>query len=527
MIDAVQRFLAKHRRWLFACLLVVVVVPFVFTIGATPGCVGGRKQRDKMFFGVDISSAMEVEDLQRATAFSLHFSGCSESIPLDSAMMARAAWLWIASALQIPDPGEVELRDFIRSRPAFLDEDGNFSEERYDDFFQALRDQAPELEQFMARTLADDWRIGTVAGTLAAANFSLPSEALLRAQQLNTEWKLSGATLRFADFHPAIDVSESDLETFFAAHRDLFRTPVQVVFDYAKFSKPIGEVCAEDGEQILAYLRANGLCNNDDDPTIPKDGETKSEAIVAAAEQVAMARASEFIYRIYGFEENPQWNELCAAGEEFAATIHGPCSASSNGAYDGDPAPESVRRAALQLAGENRLSQPLSDGDGIYVAILRRRVESRERPFWEVRTAVEQGYRRQKQVDLFLDNAMRTREKLLAKLAGGESFSDAARALGMDVQKSISFTIKKLPQEIPQEWIGSFLGLNCGGLTDFMLISRPDLQLWFVDGKKIPAPSELVDDMKAFENEYANGSGPAFVRQVLEELIVDEMKKVK
>ncbi|MDR2667648.1 MAG: SurA N-terminal domain-containing protein [Puniceicoccales bacterium] len=514
MIDAVQRFLAKHRRWLFACLLAVVVVPFVFTVGATPGCVGGKRQRDKLFFGINVASPREVEDLQRATAFSLHFSNFSENVPLDSAMMARAAWLWIAGKLQIPDPSEDELRNFIRSRPAFFDESGNFSEERYGDFFGALREQAPEFEQFIAHTLADDWRIGVAAGTLSAANFSLPSEAMLRARQLNTEWKLSGATLRFADFHPAIDVSESDLEAFFNGHRELFKTPLQVIFDNAVFPKQFGELGAEDGEQLLAYLRGEGV-----------DG-AKPEAVAAAAEQVAMARAGEFLYRLYGFDELPDDGEISALAEELGAKICGPDLATSNGTGESESITENIRRAAMELDDGNHFSRPLSESDAVRVLILRRRVESRNQPFWEVRTAVEQCYRRQKQVDLFLNHASETRNKLLSKLSAGESFPDAAKVLGLEVQKPISLTLKNLPKEVPAEWAGAFLRLNSSELGDFLLISKPDLQIWFVDDKKVPTDGSILDEAKTIEMDYANGSGQLFMRQIVEELIMEEMKKL-
>ncbi|MDR1435910.1 MAG: SurA N-terminal domain-containing protein [Puniceicoccales bacterium] len=492
MIDALQRFLSKHRRWLFACLLALVVVPFVFTIGATPGCVGGAGRRGGKFFSVNISSPREVEDLQRAAAFSLHFANVTENVPLDSAMMARAAWLWIADKLQIPDPAEDALRAFIESRPAFWDDEMKFSEKRYEEFFGALRDQAPELERFIARTLADDWRIGTVANVLAAADFSASSEAKLRARQLATEWTLRVATLRFLDFHPAINIGESDLESFYNGRRELFRTPVMVEFDRISFLEEGGGSPQSD-------------CESGD----------------------AAERANEFIYRLCGAEEDGAPVEGEAVAVELGGSREGPFRA-IGGAEGDEKIPEQQRRAALQLDGGNRLSGPLPLEGGVCVLVLKRRTEPRDLAFWEVRAAVEQHYRRQKQVDLFIAHATELRKRLLAKMADGEPFEEAAAVLGLELGHPIApFTVRNLPDEIPAEWIGSFLPLGNGAVTEFLPIGRPDLQLWHVAAKKVPAESALVEDIAAFEAENAAAAGPIFLRQLVEELIVDEMGKLK
>ena len=43
MLSLIERFLQHNRRWLFGVLLVVIVVPFVFTIGNMPGFFWKKK----------------------------------------------------------------------------------------------------------------------------------------------------------------------------------------------------------------------------------------------------------------------------------------------------------------------------------------------------------------------------------------------------------------------------------------------------------------------------------------------------
>ena len=57
MLSGIQVFLEKNRKWLFGFLLVVIVVPFVFTIGSTPGLVAGKKMRAMKLFGYNLYAA--------------------------------------------------------------------------------------------------------------------------------------------------------------------------------------------------------------------------------------------------------------------------------------------------------------------------------------------------------------------------------------------------------------------------------------------------------------------------------------
>ena len=48
MLSGIQKYLEKNREWLFGFLLVVIIVPFVFTIGSMPG-LGYSKKKNQSF----------------------------------------------------------------------------------------------------------------------------------------------------------------------------------------------------------------------------------------------------------------------------------------------------------------------------------------------------------------------------------------------------------------------------------------------------------------------------------------------
>jgi hypothetical protein len=63
MISLLQNFLQKHHKLLFGTLLVIIVIAFVFTIGA-PG-VGLRRIKHSYLYGRDISDTHESDEMRR------------------------------------------------------------------------------------------------------------------------------------------------------------------------------------------------------------------------------------------------------------------------------------------------------------------------------------------------------------------------------------------------------------------------------------------------------------------------------
>ena len=63
MISSLQNFLQKHHKLLFGTLLIIIVIAFVFTIGA-PG-VGLRRMKHSYLYGMYLSDAHEKDEMRR------------------------------------------------------------------------------------------------------------------------------------------------------------------------------------------------------------------------------------------------------------------------------------------------------------------------------------------------------------------------------------------------------------------------------------------------------------------------------
>ena len=76
MISWIQNHLIRHGRWIFICLLTVIIVAFVFTIGNTPGCTTNTSYyQEQEFYGYDLNSKRDMELVQRKAAMSAQGSG--------------------------------------------------------------------------------------------------------------------------------------------------------------------------------------------------------------------------------------------------------------------------------------------------------------------------------------------------------------------------------------------------------------------------------------------------------------------
>src|ERR1700675_5092217 len=116
MISWIQRSFQHHFRLIFALLLVGMVVPFIFTIGSTPGI--GRADRtvvNRDFFGRNLASLEEsrriLTDGRLSVQLRLATSASADQIQYYA--FKRVAALHIADLMHIPEASTAEIKDYI------------------------------------------------------------------------------------------------------------------------------------------------------------------------------------------------------------------------------------------------------------------------------------------------------------------------------------------------------------------------------------------------------------------------------
>lgn len=516
MITALQRFLNRHRRWLFAALLAVVVLPFVFTIGASPGIVSGGKS--KKIFGKNISSQEDLDALRREAVLGLYVDGIATA-SLEEAILAREAWDWVVRCLQVPQPDREILRDYVRSRPG-LQEEGEFSRRRYRNFVHSLHADPSRSEAMAVALLGREWARNWTANVLASADFTLPEEARIQWRHLHTSWTLIPAKLTFHDFHPPLQWDEEQIREHFEANADRFRSPELLRLLHVFFSAGEWPESPIDDADLEKFFKSHGELFPSGDPSYLRDNR---DAVVAAFRRwndPAIAKGNEFLYRIYSHDvaaDSPKIMDIVAELGGEARALE-PFPSANPPQLDAIPA-EALREAAA-LDGEHFFSNPFLTDAGVHIFILLGRIPPAERPFDEVRGLVERDLYSRERIRRFAQHARSLHSQLEQRMADGESFSAAAQAIGLAVEEARTFTLAELPEDILPQQIPFFSHLRRSETSEFFLI-KPDLKLFYV-ARKVP-PEDNDVDIQGWERENAAMTGQLVLRQFIEEAIVNEL----
>ena len=166
MITWIQTYFQKHFRSIFAVLLGITILSFIFGINASGGF--GRADRrtvERPFFGHNLSSEQDGGRLMRDGASSARLKGASqmEDGMIQQYALTRVAALALADELHLPVPTEKEVAAYITTLRIFQDQQGRFDQKKYSDFGDSLRANNQQVTTADAiRILRDDTRIDTV-----------------------------------------------------------------------------------------------------------------------------------------------------------------------------------------------------------------------------------------------------------------------------------------------------------------------------------------------------------------------------
>ena len=145
----VRRALASNSGVLiaalvFAVLLGLIIISFVFTIGAAPGI--GQAERASLkreFFGYNLGSTVDQERLMGDAGLSANLQmgafGNLEAEQIQNYAFQRAASLHLADAWHLPPATDAELQKQIEGLRMFAGQDGQFDPKAYATFRDNLK----------------------------------------------------------------------------------------------------------------------------------------------------------------------------------------------------------------------------------------------------------------------------------------------------------------------------------------------------------------------------------------------------
>ena len=264
MISWIQRRFKKHTTVVLAFLLVLVAIPFVFSIngGIANWGLGDRGAKKREFFGHNITSQVEMRRLTDDARVSIMLRVGSmmpvKGAQLETYAYQRTAALALADRFHMPSPTSAEVRSYLTTLRLFQDEHGAFDPARYGRFRAEIAEGGEITEGNVAKVLAEELRIQRTERLLSGPGYVAPIEVNKAFAFSSTQWVLQVVAYDLTGFAAPAAPSEEVLAKYFAAHLARFEIPERVWADYVRFSAAdfVSEEPSSEGE-VLEYYEAN------------------------------------------------------------------------------------------------------------------------------------------------------------------------------------------------------------------------------------------------------------------------------
>lgn len=469
MITWIQTYFQKHFRSIFAVLLGITILSFVFGINASGGF--GRPDRqtaDRLFFGHNLSSEQDGGRLMRDGANSARLKGASqlEDSMIQQYALTRVAALALADELHLPIPSEKEVASYISTLRLFQDQQGRFDQKRYSEFADGLKGNTQLTTVDVNRIFRDDTRIEAVNKLIGGPGYVLPADVRDLLSRTDAKWSIAVATLDYASFDAGVTVTDEALKKFFEEKTGNYEVPPRAKLSAVQFNSeefiPVGVPMPE--EQLRAFYNTN-LARF---PVPPDTAAKDAAAPVAGADNFAKVRpqveaafraemgsraavkvANDFAVALYERKAKANSAELTAflASQKRTATAIEP--------FSPDTPPAAMPWLAYygeqvsRLSQERYFSDPLPTPNGAVILLWNDALPSYQPGLAEVREKVASDYKENEKRKRFVAQGQMLNAKLNAAVKAGTPFEKAAADSKLEVKPFTNFTLQDTPKDLP------------------------------------------------------------------------------
>jgi peptidyl-prolyl cis-trans isomerase D len=545
MISWIQRTFQQHFKFIFAIILVVTVLSFIFTIGSTPG-IGraDRKEVTENFFGHNLAARDEYRrvDMDARISAMLRFGGISAD-ELQVYALHRLAGLYLADSLHLPETTPTELKEFIQGLRVFQGQDGHFDASRYDQFRTSLsRNNEGASAADFSRVIGDDVRIAKIETYLGGPGYVMPSGVQDVLMKGDTQWTLETATVPYASYDPGIKLTEAQINKFFTDNSFRYTIPPKVAVDYVAFPAVnyVSKVTATDDE-VKAFYAANAgrFTNPAAKPGAKPDaaadfaavqGQVRSTLILEKARREAVKAASDFAYSLYESKVDRASLDAFLAAKGVKPSPLAPFT------REGGPAEfsgsQEVANAAFELNASRFYSEGVPTPGGAAVLIWRNSIASRDPLLTEVRDKVVADATDNEKRTRFIEFGQRLRTVAGAKVKAGESFekaiAEAAGSTKVEVKSYPVFSLRTPPTPPPDSAVYQVLeeGLDKGAISAMQAGSDKGLLVYAAD-KKVPAADPANPRLMQIWTQLSLAYARTDSTSLVSELVDRETKRVK
>jgi peptidyl-prolyl cis-trans isomerase D len=559
MISWIQRYFQHHFKTIFAVLLAVTIISFIFTIGASPGI--GRADRqvvDRYFFGYNLSLQSDQQRLMGDASLSamLRVGYGLDSEQIQNYAFQRAASLHLADEWHIPPATTDEITKQIKTLRIFAGQDGQFDPKAYQKFQDNLktspRNNATTAAD-VARVISDDVRAEKVQNLLAGPGYVLPGDVKTQLARMDTTWTLATATIDYNAYKPEIKPTDADLQKAFEQSGGRYDIQPRVVVSVLEFPalNYMSKVSVTDDE-VRKFYDANpsrfpkppeankppaALAPNVTPPADPAADfaavrpQVESTLKLERAQKLAAKEASDVSVALYDAKVNsPESFEQFVAARKLTAKTLPPFSRDAAPAELGG-SPDAAAQA-FRLSKDHAVSDPISTPTGSVILFWRETQPARTPAFAEVKAKVATDYVENERRKRFVELGRTLKSDIETRVKSGETFEKAATAAAekagvkAETKTLPAFTLRTRPQDIDYSVLGTLERLEKGAVSDMVINADKGILVYAID-KKAPDTSETNPQFVETRNQIASYSARIGSSAYLQELVEKELEKSK
>ncbi|MEO7415275.1 MAG: SurA N-terminal domain-containing protein [Opitutaceae bacterium] len=551
MISWIQKYFQHHFRIIFAVLLGLLIISFVFTIG--PSGLGGSRtprQMQREFFGHNLNSEEEVRRLTGDAELSFRLNPTQGYNSLGDYVQQRVAALHLADELHLPPTAQSEIADFIKRLPSFAGADGQFDATAYKNFRDSLKGNTQLTEADISRVLADDIRAQKAHQLVAGPGYVLPTDVRQQLVRADTTWTLATATADYASFTPEVKPTEAELTKFFEDNGFRYEIPPRVVASYVGFpsSDQLNAVTVTEAE-VRAYYDANPVrfpkapaekAATPAIPTLQTDAnadfvvvrpQVESALKFERAQNLALKAAVDFVLSVHQGKvaPGPALDALLAARKLTAQPLT-PFNREQGPAELGG-SPE-IADVAFRLNAERYYSDALPTPTGAAILLWKETLPSQKPLFTDVRAKVAADYVENEKQKRFVELGRTLHTQLETRLKAGDTFEKAvgalpsANGLKIEAKTLAAFTPRTRPPELDSSVLGALDQLEKGHVSDMIVTPEKGIFVYAVD-KQAPVLSETNPQYATTRTQLGAFTARLTSASILSELVEKEIKRTE
>ncbi len=553
MISWIQKYFQLHFRIIFGILLAVVIISFVFTIGASPG-IGSADRRaiDREFFGYNLSRADDQQRLMGDAQLSvgLQFGAFSGLEPeqVQNFAFHRAASLHLADQWHIPAATPDEITKAIKNLRIFTGQDGQFDAKAYSTFRDNLKTNPRGMtEADIVRVLGDDVRVAKANNLLAGPGYVSPADVKAQLLRSDTTWTLWTATADYAAFKPDLKPTDAELTKFFEENAFRYEIPPRVVASFVEFpaSAFLANVNVTEAE-VRAFYDANPArfpkpaadASKTPNVTPPADPaadfaavrpQVEAELKRERAQRLAAKAASDIA--LAAFEKkvkNDAALEPFLAERKLAAHPLAPFTREAGLAELGGS--RQAADEAFRLNKDRFVSEAVNTAQGAAVLFWKETLPAQKPLFSQVREKVATDYNENEKRKRFVELGKTIKAQIESRVKAGDTFEKAVAAASgstgptLETKSIPAFTARNRPQDLDYSILGALERLDQGQVSDMAITAEKGTFVYAAE-KKLPDASESNPQYAETRTQIATYNSRMGSQAYIAELVEKELKK--